>query len=285
MFRQNVQILMIMVICFCCFGCSTLQKLGGIKPPKLSIKNVNIANAGLKEMDLVMAIQVENNYPIGIHLPAFDYNFTINDHVFLKGENALNQNISALGTNQVNVPVKIHFMDLYQSLSALVSQDEALYNLNGNIHFDVPILGRMKIPFEKTGDLPLLKMPKISVKGLRVKSLTFASASLALDIEMDNPNGFLMLLKDFSYNFSVDGLKWADGQIQKDISFQQHGKSSMTIPMKLNFFEMGKAMFNLIKQKRSLPYEFDTQVKFKTDLPFLQDIQIPLTKKGNVQLL
>ncbi|KPA16800.1 secreted protein containing Water Stress and Hypersensitive response domain protein [Candidatus Magnetomorum sp. HK-1] len=266
------------------YGCSTLQQWGGIRAPELSVQKVNIANAGLEGMDLIMNIDVKNHYPIGISLPAFDYNFLINDHVFLKGENALNQSLSALSNNQVQVPVHINFMDLYQSLSALTNEDQAGYQLNGNIHFDVPILGRLQIPFEKKGQLPLLKMPKISVKGLRVDSLNFTAAKLSLDIEMDNPNAFMMLLQNFSYKFSVDGLQWADGNLEKNINFDKHGKSNVSIPIALNFFEMGQTVFNVLKKRGSFPYEFDTQIKFKTDLPFLENVDIPLKKNGSIQL-
>jgi len=274
------------ILCMLClFGCATLQKFGGIRPPELSVDKVNIVSANLTEMDMVMMVRVKNNYPIGIHVPAFDYNFLIDDHVFLKGENALNQSISAMSTNQVQVPLRIHFMDLYQSLSALVNKDKATYQINGNIHFSIPVLGRIKIPFNRKGDLPLLKIPKISIKGLRVNSISFASANLSLDIALDNPNGFIMMLKNFSYNFSIDGLKWADGAMNKNITFDKHSQSSISIPVKLNFFEMGTAIFNLIKKKQALPYEFDTQIKLKTDLPFLKDVDIPLKKKGYVDLL
>jgi LEA14-like dessication related protein len=265
-------------------GCATLQKLGGIRPPDLSVDKVNIVGAGLKEMDLIMNLRVKNNYPMGIHLPAFNYNFLVDNHVFLKGENALNQSISALSENKVKVPVRIHFMDLYQSLNTMIKKDQAPYELKGNLHFDVPILGRIKIPFNKKGSLPLLKIPKISVKGLRIKSMSFASANLLLDIALDNPNGFLMMLNDFSYNFSVDGLKWADGTMNKNISFEKHGQSKISIPIQLNFFEMGKTVYNQIMKKQSLSYEFDTQIKFKTDLPFLKDVDIPLKKEGFVNL-
>jgi LEA14-like dessication related protein len=283
---MKTQFKFITILCILsCFGCATLQKFGGIRPPDLSIDKVNIVSAGLQEMDLVMMVRVKNNYPIGIHVPAFDYNFLIDNHVFLKGENALNQSISALSTNQVQVPVRIHFIDLYQSLSTLVNKDKATYQINGNVHFNIPVLGRLKIPFHKKGELPLLKIPKISIKGLHVQSISFASANLSLDLALDNPNGFLMMLKNFSYNFSIDGLKWADGTMKKSISFDKHSQSNISIPIKLNFFEMGTAIFNLIKKKQSLPYEFDTQIKLKTDLPFLKDVDIPIKKKGYVDLL
>jgi len=284
MFYKQYKLVIVLCI-FSCLGCATLQKFGGIRPPDLSIEKVNIVSAGLQEMDLVMIVRVKNNYPIGIQVPAFDYNFLIDNHVFLKGNNALNQSISPLSTNHVQVPIRIHFMDLYQSLSALVNKDQASYQISGNIHFKIPVLGRLQIPYEKKGTLPLLKMPKISIKGLRVKSLSFASAKLSLDISLDNPNGFLMMLRNFSYNFSIDGLKWADGIMDKNISFDKHSQSSISIPIQLNFFEMGRTIFNLIQNKKSLPYEFDTQIKFKTDLPFLKDVDIPLKKKGYVDLL
>ena len=282
---RKTMIMAILVIAQAIYGCSTLQTLSNIQSPDLAVKNLDIANADLEEMDLVLNIQVNNHYPIGIHLPAFDYHFQVNENAFLKGSTTLNQSISAKHQNIVKVPVRIHFMDLYQSLGNLLNQDQAAYQLSGNIHVDVPILGRLKMPFEKKGQLPLLKMPKISVKGLRVKSLNFATANLSLDIEMDNPNGFLMLLNNFSYNFAVDGLKWADGQISKDMSFQKHGNSQISIPIALNFFEMGKTLFNVIKNKRALPYEFNTHLQFQTDLPFLQKVDIPVKKEGKVPFL
>ncbi|MBF0449498.1 MAG: LEA type 2 family protein [Candidatus Magnetomorum sp.] len=279
-----IKLWIIIGIGICCSACETLQQWGGIRPPALSVQKVSIANASLKEMDLIMDIQVENHYPLGIRLPAFDYAFLINDHMFLKGENAIDQAIPASGNTLVQVPLRIHFIDLYQSISALVNEDQASYQLSGNLHFDVPILGQLKIPFDKKGQFPLLKMPKISVKGLHVKSLNFVTAKLALDIEMDNPNAFLMLLKNFSYTFSVDGLQWADGSIQKDITFEKQGKSNISIPIALNFFDMGQSLFNLIQKKSQFPYEFDTHIQLKTELPFLENIDIPVRKSGNIQL-
>jgi LEA14-like dessication related protein len=282
--KRAIIIIMMIALMTCLFGCETLQQWSGFRQPELSVQKINIANANLKEMDLVFHIQVVNHYPIGVKLPAFDYTFLINEHVFLKGENALNQTISASSNNQVEVPVRIHFVDLYQSMKALVSEDKANYQLQGNLHFDVPLLGRLTIPFDKKGELPLLKMPRLSVKGLRMKSLNFASAKLALDIEMDNPNAFFMLLKHFSYNFSVDGLKWADGTLQKNITFEKQGKSNLSIPITLNFFEMGQSVFNLIKKRSQFPYEFETQIQLKTELPFLEHVDIPLKKSGNIEL-
>jgi len=279
------QLKLIITLCLLSsLGCASLHKLGGIRPPDLSIENVDIVSTKLKEMDLVMNVRLKNNYPIGIKVPAFDYNFLVEDHVFLKGENALNQSIAALSQNKVHIPIRIHFLDLYQSLNALVNKDQATYQLKGNIHVNIPVMGRLKIPFQKTGELPLLKIPKISVKGIRINSISFASAKLSLDIALNNPNGFLMKIKNFAYNFSVDGLKWADGQLNKNLSFDQHAQSNISIPIQLNFFEMGKTIFNRIKKKKSLPYEFDTQIQFSTDLPFLKDVDLPLKKKGEVNI-
>jgi len=283
-FKHTMIIFITIGLMICCYGCETLQQWGGFRPPDLAVQKINITNASLTEMELVMNMQVDNHYPIGIHLPAFDYNFLINNHVFLKGENAINQSISASSTNQVQVPIRIHFQDLYQSMSALVNEDQASYQLMGNLFISVPVLGQLKIPFDKKGQFPLLKMPKLSVKGLRLQSLNFASAKLSLDIEMDNPNAFLMLLKNLSYSLSIDGLKWADGTLQKDITFEKQGKSNLSIPISLNFFEMGQTVYNLISKKSQFPYEFDTQIQLKTELPFLEQVDIPLKKSGNLQL-
>ena len=266
-------------------GCATVGNLLKLEKPNVDVDSIKIVAANFEGLDIVTELNVKNNYPLKISLPGFNFNFMVNDISFLKGQEELNQTIGANAQSKVKVPLKIDFVNLYNTFKSFKDQDNFIYNLMGNINISLPVIGSLEIPFQKKGDFPLLKLPKIDVSALKVNKLTFTKADLTLDLNLKNPNAFFMLLKNMQYNFSVNGKEWVAGLNNNEIQIGEKGESLIKIPISLKFSEMGKSLFNILRSRDPLQYDFTSNLEFGTSLPILNNVKIPISRTGEVNLL
>ena len=65
----------------------------------------------------------------------------------------------------------------------------------------------------------------------------------------------------------------------------QKGSAILSLPVSINFFEMGKAVYNLITGSRQLNYKFNGSLDMSSSLHLLKDIHLPVEKTGTVDIL
>jgi hypothetical protein len=68
----------------------------------------------------------------------------------LSGENSSNMSVPALGSGKIEVPVRISYASILETIPKVLETGVASYNFSGNIHTRL-----FNIPFTKTDDLKL----------------------------------------------------------------------------------------------------------------------------------
>jgi len=264
-------------------GCTT--NFLSLKPPKVEITDIKLMNASFEKIDIALNVKVCNSYPFSASLPGFDYDLKINNSSFIKGDKELNQNINAFSDSIVEIPVSVNFFELYNTYKSLKNSNKSIYNLSGSIHVLLPILGKIKIPYEKQGELPLFKMPKIKIEGLRLQRINLAGADLNLEIKINNSNAFSLLLNSFSYNLQINGMSWAIGNSNKPVSINEQNESVINIPIKLNFFKIGRSAYTLLSGNNDMNYEFSSDFDLDTSIPLLKNVKFPIKRSGSINLI
>ena len=284
-FKKN-SIFGVWVCCVIIFsGCATLKNIMPLEQPSLQIKEIQFLNATFQQIDLALDIAIKNSYPFGVTLPGFDYDLQINDHSFLKGDQSLQQTIEAYDTSSIRIPLTIQFIDLYETITSLNSSDRSKFSIEGGITINAPIIGNFRIPFKKEGELPLLKMPTFKIHSLRLNKLTLSRADLSLTIKMDNPNAFFMLFKDMFYQLTINKQRWAYGSADKEVRINEKGEAVLSIPIRLNLFDMGKTVYSLLTSRKPLQYDFISHMTVQTSLPYFGELNLPLSKSGTIDLI
>ena len=264
-------------------GCTT--NFLSLKPPKVEITDIKLMNASFEKIDIALNVKVSNSYPFSASLPGFDYDLKINNSTFIKGDKELNQNINAFSDSIVEIPVSVNFFELYNTYKSLKNSNKSIYNLSGSIHVLVPILGKIKIPYEKQGELPLFKIPKIKIEGLRLQRINLAGADLNLEIKINNSNAFSLLLNSFSYNLQINGMSWAIGNSNKPVSINEQNESVINIPIKLNFFKIGRSAYTLLSGNNDMNYEFTSDFDLDTSIPLLKNVKFPIKRSGSINII
>ncbi|MGH1365688.1 MAG: LEA type 2 family protein [Calditrichia bacterium] len=267
-------------------GCSTVGALmnKNFQAPQASVSNVSISGLSFDAANLLFDINVNNPNSVGIKLSGFDYDLAINGNGFLNGINSDGLEIAAGAAKNVQIPLSISFADLYRTFQSVQTQDSSEFALKAGLSFNVPILGDVRVPVSKSGFLPNVKLPKISVGALKVSSMNLTGADLELTVNMENPNAFGLNMDKMQYLFQVNGKKWGAGETLKNVVVGKNGSGSMTIPLKLNFLEMGTTVYQLLRSNGAVNYQLSGNMDLGSTLKLLPKKSINFDKSGDVNI-
>jgi len=121
----------------------------------------------------------------------------------------------------------LRFSDIYRTFENLKDQGVSNYRINCGFSFNVPVLGAVRIPVSKSGEFPLIKLPKLSFNALKLERLTLNGAEMKLGIKMSNPNVFSMLLDKMQYDFKLNDLSIVSGNADKGMQIKERATASL----------------------------------------------------------
>jgi LEA14-like dessication related protein len=261
-------------------GCAELAKHAETVKPTAELTGARLANISFDQVDLVFDLEVENKNPIELDLAGLDYDFKIEDQSLVSGVTAKAIKLKANGTSPVQLPVTLKFDDLKKLPGELWNKDKLAYDLQTTFNIMLPVIGNYAIPVSKQGELPVPKTPGIKLKGVKIKNLSFTSADLVAQVEVDNPNDFDMAVRDFNYQLNINQVQWGQGEISKSNNIPGKGKGVIEIPVKLNLLSIGSAASSLLKKGSPLEYQLTGNATLDTGLELLNGYNLPLDIKG-----
>ncbi len=264
-------------------ACSTINTIvkEGIQKPHVTVEDMKVTGFDFKTIDLLFDINIDNPNSLGVKLNGFDYDFLVNDNSFIKGENSDGLEIIANGNHGVQIPVTVGFSDLFNAIKSLHQEDNSMYQMKTGFLFDVPILGSIRVPVSKSGEIPMVKLPSISLGSVKVSKLNLTGADLEVGVNINNPNGFSLNLHKMDYNLNVNGKNWVSGITNEALSVDEHGKSTLKLPVSLNFLDLGSSVFQLLSGNNELSYRFNGNVDLGSSLPMLPKANLDFDKTGN----
>lgn len=135
-------------------GCSALEGFG-FERPDVSVDHVRLDDLSLSGVDLLFDLEVDNPNAYEIVLGRIDWGLEIEGHDLLTGQQREGLSIPARGRELTQVPVHLEFVDVFRALGNLRGRRQAGYELGADLWFDVPVVGSIKVPVTKRGEVPL----------------------------------------------------------------------------------------------------------------------------------
>ncbi|MET0009967.1 MAG: LEA type 2 family protein [Candidatus Thiodiazotropha sp. 6PLUC4] len=268
-------------------GCSTLEQAEQIitgQQPTAEVKGVKLSGLDIDGIDLIFDLQVDNPNPVKIALDRLDYDLKLSNHSFLKGEQGMGVSLAANGPSQVKLPVRMEFEQLLQQYGQLLKQDEVPYEIDLGLGLDVPLLGRIRLPVNYQGRMPIPKIPDVKVSDVDVERLTLQKAELMVELEVANPNRFAVILDKLDYQLKLNGIDVGGGVLSQSMKIDQRGKGRIKIPLSLDLMQAGRGLYGAFIGGSGLSYELGGSLDASGDTPLLGEFQIPLDKQGKVDL-
>lgn len=266
-------------------GCETLRDVAdGMRKPQLRIASTELEALSFSGLTLVFNVEIRNPNPIGISLAGFDYELQIEDNPFVSGEVEETIAIAARGSSTVPLPVELSFEEVVESIGDLKGKEEAAYQLASGFTFDLPVLGKLRVPLETSGSLPILRIPELQVVSLRLNEISLSGANLDLELELSNPNSFKVFVQSLEYHFQVEGQDWVSGMRQERVRLAEKERALLTIPIELDFAALGRGVQQLILGRQRLQYILAMNVEVGTSLRALQKTTLPFELTGELRV-
>jgi len=283
--RNQRKVIISLLLMLILAGCSVVKNLTKIQKPAVRVAKVRFTGMNFERVDLAFDVEIDNPNQLSVKLDAFDYDLQINGASFLTGKQDAQLQILAGQTSHLEIPISLGFKELYRTFQSLQNQDSSQYRLKGNLYFNLPILGKTAIPVSKTGWLPMVKLPKFKSPSLKIVRLGLTGANVALNLTVENPNAFSLLLNKLNYNFSVNGVDWAGGVTSKPVQIAEKGRGAISIPISLNFLQIGEGVMQLLSGGGQATYNFSATADLQTSLPMIGKVQLPINKSGQLKIL
>ncbi|MGD8910302.1 MAG: LEA type 2 family protein [Chromatiales bacterium] len=267
-------------------GCATLEQVGQAlegQRPTAKVAGLKLTGLDMNGVDLTFDVQVDNPNPVGISLAGFDYDLKLLGSSFLQGNQTMGMKLSANGSSQVQVPVRLGFQQLLNSYRQLKGAEQVGYQLDLGMGFEVPLLGEVRVPVSHQGEFPIPEMPAVSLRSLDVQQLTLSGARLLLELEVDNPNSFSLLLNKLNYHLKLNGYDVGGGLVDKQVKVQQEGQGRLSLPLNLDFAQAGRGLYSALLGS-GIRYDLSGSMEAASSNSMLAPFRIPLDKQGSVDL-
>jgi LEA14-like dessication related protein len=273
-------------LCFMTLSCASVNELveSAVQKPVVAFSRVTIDRLSFDSANLLVELKITNPNRLGVNLTGFDYDLALNQTSFLRGERDEGIEIPASGTNIIPIPLTLHYNDIYTTFSTLKSQDSTTYRISCGLSFNLPVIGEQRIPVSREGSIPLLKLPKISLETLKVKSLNLTGADLEMRLHLDNPNMLAFELAGINYDFNINEQNWLSGKSQERQAIAARGQSDIVIPFSLNFLQIGQSAVQLLNGDSNLAYTLKGNFALESSNPLLDAVTLPFERSGSVKI-
>ncbi len=252
-------------------SCSALREFADVRQPTISYSQMSIQSISFDEVTLLFDFDVNNPNQIGVTADQYSYEFFINQNSFLSGTQTENLRISRESTSLVQVPVSLNFSEVFNTFSSLVRRDSLSYELSTEVQFDVPGLGKQRVPISAAGELPIPRMPRIEFGGLNINNLSLAGADLEVGFRVSNPNSFGLSMANAAYVLNVNGRQWLDTRLGDTIRLGASESDMINIPIRLDATQMGSVLLDLMRGTTEFDYNISGSADISADIEGFED--------------
>jgi len=254
-------------------SCQKIPDLGSVMDkledytPKLSFDGFELNKLSWDGADVNFKFKVDNPNPVGINLASLSYDLGLEGKQFLKGTQDEGIELAAAGSSPVSLPVSVKFSDMMDLVGSATGKDELGFNLKGDFGIDTP-LGRLNVPYDHEGKLPVLRKPKISLDGFRMGKVDWGkqTAAMELDFKVKNEQNASYGLKNLDYKVKLSGKSAASGKLAETMQVAAGAEKVITLPIDLDFLNLGVTLIQGLVGDNPIDVQLIGDVEIDTPL-------------------
>ncbi len=255
-------------------GCGLLETR-----PSAEVVGVSLTDVSLTDATLAFDVEITNPYDVPLPMVNVDYALARQGgDPFLRGEAPLQGTVPAGASKVVQVPARVNFGDAIAAMSGVRLGDVVDYAAEMGFSVDAPVLGALRLPVRKQGQLPIPTAPTVSIQRVSWDQLRLQQASGTIELAVSNPNQFPLDLEKMDLRIEVGDVELLDAAIEKAVSLAAAGGSdTIRIPVRLTPANLGMGAFNVLTGRGA---SYDLKGSFRVATPFAP-MTFPVSATGN----
>ncbi len=220
------------------------------KDLKITVGEKRIRDFSLDGLTFVFHVNIANSSSKDYFLSGYEYRFIVNQTDYLQLQTELEEGIriEARGETLVAFPVKITYENLFRAIPEMKNELHVMCNLVGWARFSDVRRERGKLALAFTGDFPIFWKPELQLVRLQVNTLTIGGADIEFAVKFQNKNRFDLMVDRISYTLTLAGYEIEKGTIAGDKNIDKQGEKLFSLPLLLDFFDVGKEVYNVLNK-------------------------------------
>jgi LEA14-like dessication related protein len=213
-------------------GCQSLDDaLKPLPKPAARVIGADVRNLNLDSLDLVFDIEITN--PYGVKLPVVELNYALGsgDLQLLQGGINTLANVPANGASVIQVPARLDFAAVTQTLSNVSPGSILPYHAEINIAVDAPFVGAINLPLKHEGEIPIPAVPEISLASFDIGEMTWEEVSATAKLRVKNTNQFQIDLAKLQFDLELGDETVASAGTRRTYSLTPGQSEIVEIPI------------------------------------------------------
>ncbi|XP_062212979.1 uncharacterized protein LOC133913753 [Phragmites australis] len=258
-----------------------IEEAVGFGKPTADVSGIHIPHISLHRADLVVDVLIKNPNPVPIPLVDIDYLIDSDGRKLVSGLIPDAGTIHAHGEETVKIPVSLVFDDIKSTYKDIQPGSIIPYLVRVVLLVDVPIIGRIKIPIEKTGEIPVPYKPDVDVEKIKFHRFSFEETTATLHLKLENKNDFDLGLNMLQYEMWLGDDNIASAELTQSAKIEKQGITRMQMPFSFRPKDFGSAVWDLVRGKGT---RYTIKGKIDVDTPF-GNMKLPISKEGGTTRL
>ncbi|CAK7325019.1 unnamed protein product [Dovyalis caffra] len=253
----------------------------GFGKPTADVSDIHIPLINLEKAEIVVDVLIKNPNPVPIPLIDINYLIESDGRKLVSGLIPDAGTIRAHGEETVKIPVHLVYDDIKSTYNDIKPGSIIPYKVRVELIVDVPILGRLTLPLEKTGEIPIPYKPDIDLEKIKFERFSFEETVAVLHLKLENKNDFDLSLNTLDYEVWLSDVSIGGAELEKSTKIDKNGISYIDIPITFRPKDFGSALWDMIRGKGT---GYTMKGNINVDTPF-GAMKLPISKEGGTTRL
>lgn len=253
----------------------------GFGKPTADVTGIHIPSISLEKADIVVDVLIKNPNPVPIPLIDINYLIESDGRKLVSGLIPDAGTIQAHGEETVKVPVTLVYDDIKSTYDDIKPGSIVPYKVKVDLIVDVPVFGRLTLPLEKTGEIPIPYKPDIDLEKIHFQQFSFDETVAVLHMKLENKNDFDLGLNALDYELWLADVCIGGAELEKSEKIEKSGISYIDIPITFRPKDFGSALWDMIRGRGT---GYTMKGNINVDTPF-GAMKLPISKEGGTTRL
>ncbi|GAV67160.1 LEA_2 domain-containing protein [Cephalotus follicularis] len=253
-----------------------IEEAIGFGKPTADVTGIHFPSINLKKADIVVDVLIKNPNPVPIPLIDINYLIESDGRKLVSGLIPDSGTIHAHGEETVKIPITLIYDDIKETYSDIKPGSIIPYKIKVDLIIDVPVFGRLTLPLEKTGEIPIPYKPDIDVEKIKFEKFSLEETVAVLHVKLENKNDFDLGLNDLDYEVWLAEVSVGGADLTKSAKLEKNGISYIELPITFRPKDFGSALWDMIRGKGT---GYSMKGNINVDTPF-GSMKLPISKEG-----
>ncbi|KAK9289279.1 hypothetical protein L1049_017755 [Liquidambar formosana] len=258
-----------------------IEEAIGFGKPTADVAAIHIPSINLEKAEIVVDVLVKNPNPIPIPLIDINYLIESDGRKLVSGLIPDTGTIHAHGSETVKIPLTVIYDDIKSTYDDIKPGSIIPYKIKVELIVDVPIFGRLTLPLEKTGEIPIPYKPDIDIEKIQFKRFSFEETVAVLHLKLENKNDFDLGINALDYEVWLADVSIGAAELSESTKLDKNGIGHINIPITFKPKDFGSALWDMIRGKGT---GYTMKGNIDVDTPF-GAMKLPISKEGGTTRL